>query len=174
MYDGRFEVILEDVLRHEGGYVDNPVDRGGPTNMGITIPFLADARGVSKVSIEPCDIKNLTLDQARQAYHKNLWQRANIKLLPVPVDWFIFDWAVMSGPRVPIRLLQEYVGVKKDGVLGPVTAAAVRAKVQQQPAPATTEDLSHRAIVYFIRICKRDPSQIAFLEGWFNRFESYL
>lgn len=174
MYDARFELILEDILEAEGGFVDNPVDRGGPTNMGVTLRFLADARGVAKGSIEPGEIKNLTLDQARQAYHKILWQRANIKLLPPPIDWFIFDWSVMSGPRFPAKILQQYLGVKQDCVLGPKTAKAAREIVKQRPGREATQDLSRRAMLYFIRICKKDPGQIAFLEGWFNRFSSYL
>ena len=30
------EQMIDDVIRREGGYVDHPRDRGGPTNFGIT------------------------------------------------------------------------------------------------------------------------------------------
>lgn len=29
--------LIEEVIAREGGYSDHPADRGGPTNMGITL-----------------------------------------------------------------------------------------------------------------------------------------
>ena len=44
-----YEEIIEQVLHHEGGYVNDPTDLGGETNFGITKRFYPDV-----------DIKNLT------------------------------------------------------------------------------------------------------------------
>ena len=48
-----FDHAVKEILRHEGGYVDDPVDRGGETKYGI-----------SKRSYPDLDIANLTLEQA--------------------------------------------------------------------------------------------------------------
>ena len=49
---------IDFILKWEGGYVDHPNDKGGPTNRGITIPVLkvAYARGI----VKHCDVKALT------------------------------------------------------------------------------------------------------------------
>ena len=54
-----FEEIIESVLKHEGGYVNDPHDRGGETNFGITKKFYPNV-----------DIKNLTKEQAKKIYHQ--------------------------------------------------------------------------------------------------------
>ena len=64
MYNARFLKAFEKVLRHEGGYVNDPLDLGGETKYGI-----------SKRSYPHLDIKNLTLDQAKQIYFRDFWQR---------------------------------------------------------------------------------------------------
>ena len=49
-----FNEIIEVVLQHEGGYVDDPNDLGGETKYGITKRFYPSV-----------DIKNLTEEQAK-------------------------------------------------------------------------------------------------------------
>ena len=53
-----FNEIIEKILEHEGGYVDDPLDAGGETNFGITKKFYPNV-----------DIKNLTEEQAKKIYH---------------------------------------------------------------------------------------------------------
>ena len=43
----RFDACLAEVLKQEGGYVDNPLDPGGATNLGITRKTLAAWRKIS-------------------------------------------------------------------------------------------------------------------------------
>ena len=50
-----FNEIIEKVLEHEGGYVNDPKDLGGETKYGITKRFYPDI-----------DIKNLTIEQAKE------------------------------------------------------------------------------------------------------------
>ena len=52
-----FNDIIEVVLHHEGGYVNDPDDPGGETNFGI-----------AKRSHPDVDIKNLTKDGAKEIY----------------------------------------------------------------------------------------------------------
>src|SRR5262245_28219558 len=57
--------IIDDILRREGGYVNNPADRGGPTNFGITQATLADWRGHA---VSADDVKNMSRDEAEKIY----------------------------------------------------------------------------------------------------------
>ena len=58
-----FNKIIEKVLEHEGGYVNDPKDLGGETKYGITKRFYPDV-----------DIKNLTKEQAKTIYHTDYWK----------------------------------------------------------------------------------------------------
>ena len=60
-----FDEIIEVVLEHEGGYVNDPHDAGGETNFGIAKRWYPDV-----------DIKNLTKEQAKKIYHQDYWSPA--------------------------------------------------------------------------------------------------
>lgn len=169
-YDGRFEAIVAEIIEREGGYVNHPNDRGGPTKYGITMGFYEEAFGEKPTRQT---IRNLTVDKARQAYHKVIWQRYGVGQLPTEVQKLMFEWITMSGPRTPIKFLQRRVGAKADGVLGPMTAKAVRAKLAETPWPEFKVAFVNDIVRFLIRIARRDRSQVVFLEGWFNRFCHY-
>lgn len=109
-----FETCLDRTLAHEGGYVDNPNDPGGETNMGI-----------SKRSYPNEDIRNMTRDRAAFLYRRDYWEAVRGDELPSGVDMVVFDAAVNSGPRQAIKWLQRAVGAAPDGIVGVRTMAAV-------------------------------------------------
>ena len=102
------------LIGHEGGYSNDPNDPGGETNFGI-----------SKRAYPHVDIKNLTLNEARAIYHRDYWVKALCPIFPDPLRFQLFDTAVNSGPRQAVVLLQRALGVKDDGVAGPMTMKAV-------------------------------------------------
>lgn len=169
-YDGRFEAIVAEVIKDEGGYVDHPNDKGGPTKYGITMRFYEEAFGYKPTRDT---IKNLTVNDARRAYHKVIWQKNGVHMLPSELQPVMFDWITMSGPRTPIKFLQRRVGAKPDGVMGPKTAKATRTKIQEKTYRVFHTEFVNGIVRFLIRITKRDPSQTVFLEGWFNRFCEY-
>lgn len=172
-YDARFEAIVADIIAREGGYVDHPNDRGGPTKYGITKGFLAASRDVTTREITKTTIKNLTIDQARKAYHTMIWQRAGVHRLPSELQPLMFEWITMSGPSTPTKFLQERVGSKADGILGPKTAKATRETLATIPYQQFKTEFVNDIIRFLIGIARRDNTQIVFLEGWFNRFCHY-
>jgi len=121
----RFAACLPLILAHEGGYVDHPKDPGGATNLGITLDTLSAHRG-RKVTKD--DVKALTVAEAGAIYQKNYWHAACCDQLPPGVDYMIFDLAVNSGVGRARKYLQRAAGVADDGIIGPATLAAVKAR----------------------------------------------
>lgn len=161
--------LIDRVIAREGGYVNHPADRGGPTNMGITLATLASYRA-KQVTAE--DVKALTRQEAATIYRLNYWIRpgfVNLKVAPQVAE-MVFDAAVHHGVGAATRFLQRAVGVKDDGVLGPVTRRAVGdypgRKLAARFLVERAEELG--------RIITRNPSQAAFAHGWFRRLGEFI
>lgn len=118
-----YDKCLRQVLKFEGGYVDHPRDPGGATKMGITRATLAKRRGhpVSKQ-----DVRDLTVTQAGEIYRPGYWDTVSGDWLPNGLDLVAFDGAVNSGPSRGAKWLQNGLGVKADGKIGPQSLKAAR------------------------------------------------
>ncbi|WP_278002867.1 glycosyl hydrolase 108 family protein, partial [Bacillus thuringiensis] len=84
------------VLANEGGYVNNPNDKGGETNYGITIA-VARANGYAG------PMRDLPASVARQIYVKQYVAAPGFdKIAPVsiPVAAELVDTGVNMGPQV--------------------------------------------------------------------------
>jgi lysozyme family protein len=88
------------IAKHEGGYVADDAGRG-PTNLGIN--------GKSN-GLTPAQVKNLTLDKARQIYKKNYWDKIDADNLDPRIRAMAFDTAVNMGPDVAKKLLKDSDG----------------------------------------------------------------
>lgn len=111
-----FMPFMPVLFRHEGGYANDPRDPGGETNYGI-----------SKRSYPAENIKGMTRARAEAIYKRDFWAKIGGDSLPAGVDVAVFDAAVNSGPRRAAEWLQEVVGVKRDGIIGPDTIRATKA-----------------------------------------------
>ncbi len=129
-----FETAVEFVLKYEGGLVDSPLDPGGLTNFGI-----------SQRSYPLLNIRQLTIEQAKDIYRRDFWERCNCNSLPPALGLLLFDSAVNQGPTAAIRTLQRALGVLADGALGPVTIAAAMSKPL---AESVAEFIARRALRY--------------------------
>jgi lysozyme family protein len=126
----RFAACLDEVLRQEGGYADNPVDPGGATNMGITRRTLAGWRGVSPWwSLPKTEVRALGRPEAAAVYRSLYWDRCNADALPAGLDLGLFDYAVNSGPDRAIKALQGELKVVADGFVGPLTLNALKTRI---------------------------------------------
>jgi lysozyme family protein len=149
-----FPYCLALVLKHEGGYVNDPKDPGGETNMGI-----------SKRSFPKEDIRNLTRERAAELYERHYWIPAKCTSVPAPLRPLYFDTAVNCGVATAVRLLQLSCGIEADGIFGPATMkASIRAR---------RADFAEERRQYYLRMVHRNPSLARFLGGWLNRIASY-
>jgi len=119
----RFGQAVEHVLRHEGGFVQDPRDSGGATKFGITRATLSRARG-RPASVD--DVRRLTEEEAASIYRRLFWNAVRADELPPGLDLATFDLAVNSGPARAAWMLQRALGVAADGIVGPVTLSAAR------------------------------------------------
>jgi lysozyme family protein len=117
-----FEFSLAQVLKSEGGYVNNPKDPGGETMMGVT---KAAWSTWLKRTIMPGEMAKLTVADITPFYKALYWDKAYCNQLPAGVDYMAFDAAVNMGVGQSIRLLQKSLGCVPDGVIGPNTMKAI-------------------------------------------------
>lgn len=137
-----FEAALRHVLAYEGGYSDHPNDPGGATNYGITIGVLKEWLGRE---VTARDVKAITPEVAKAIYRAKYWNAVRCDELPSGIDFIVFDCAVNQGIGRASKFLQTAAGSVVDGVIGPKTLAAVRAKNQ---ADLLVEFCARRAVSY--------------------------
>lgn len=119
-----FESSLAAVLHHEGGYVNNPKDPGGMTNLGCTKAVWEEW---VKHPVTEADMRALTPADVTPLYRAKFWDKVKGDDLPAGLDYAVFDAAINSGPGRAAKWLQEVVGVTADGAIGPGTMKAVLA-----------------------------------------------
>ena len=124
-----FDDAFTALIGNEGAYTADPKDRGNWTSGQVGVGQLNGTKyGISAASYPALDIKNLTLDQAKQIYRADFWTKFGGDLLDPALAFQVFDGAVNSGVSPSIKWLQSAAGVTADGVMGPQTQAAVAAK----------------------------------------------
>ncbi|HAP0290014.1 TPA: hypothetical protein IRP87_004202, partial [Escherichia coli] len=97
-----FSKISSVILRHEGGYVNDPNDRGGETNMGITIAtWRAYAPIDLGIEATSSTLRNMTKEQAEIIYYNHYWEpKGFCKLENTKVALMVYDWTITSGRAV--------------------------------------------------------------------------
>ena len=161
----RFTACLDEVLRQEGGYADDPADPGGATNMGVTRKTLAGWRQVSPWwKLPKSEVKDLQREEAARLYRALYWNRCRGDALPPGLDLGLFDFAVNAGPDRAIKTLQTLLGVSADGIIGPVTLAAISRRNAAGPA-ALIEALCARRLSVLLGL----SAALRFGSGWRRR-----
>lgn len=168
--------LIQDVLRREGGFVNHPADRGGPTNYGITQKTLSLYMGRAAMI---ADVEDLSPDLAAEIYRQNYFFKPAINTLPEAIQPFIFDSAVNHGPRRAIKFVQYVVNdagysprLDDDGAMGPNTRRGA------EWAQDTMGDVFQLALFeerknFYRIIVANNPSQEVFFKGWINRVKEF-
>jgi lysozyme family protein len=153
----KFDEIIEVVLEHEGGYVNDPKDPGGETNFGI-----------AKRSHPDVDIKNLTKEGAKEIYKEVYWDKNKVESLPEHLWHIYFDMCVNQGKSRAVKIIQRAVNGKGgsldvDGGLGPMTIAAIgKSRVELDRVRAYR-------VKYYADLVTKKPDLERFYFGWFKR-----
>lgn len=102
-----FEKALKFVLKWEGGYVNNPNDKGGATNKGITQNTYNGWLRSKGQNIK--DVRNITDSEVKEIYYNNYWLKAGCDKMSEKFAILAFDTAVNMG----VSRVQEFLKYAK-------------------------------------------------------------
>ena len=114
-----FLTALTLVLAVEKGFVDNPADPGGATNLGVTQVTYDKWRKLQGLPLQ--SVRLITVAEAGHIYKAEYWDPANCDELPSGVDYCVFDFDVNSSEPRAAKFLQHVLYLKPDGVVGSKT-----------------------------------------------------
>ena len=166
----KIDSIAKFILSFEGGFVNDPVDRGGATNKGVTIATWRmqgyDKDGDGDIDVD--DLKLISDADAIEVMRRCFWKRwradeiKNQNLANILVDWI---WC--SGTP-SITITQAMLGLKADGIVGKNTLEALN----RQDPQVFFNRLKARRKQFYERIVEKRPSQVRFLKGWLRRLDA--
>lgn len=151
-----FDACFEELLDWEGTELHCvPGDPGGRTRYGI-----------SQRAYPGLDLERLTREQARDIYKRDYWDKAGCPGLPPVLRGYYFDCCVHHGIRQATRLLQRALGVRADGIMGPVTRQAL---CEESDPEALLFELRLCRMTFMVDLVDARPGQVKFLKGWLRR-----
>lgn len=156
-----FEKAIDRVLAHEGGYVNDPMDRGGETNWGVT-------RNTATAAGYKGSMRDMTRDQAKAIYKRLYWDTIKADQMPFVIAYQVFDAAVNHGVSAASKMIQRAVGVADDGVIGTNTLRAINSRSAQN----LVLEFNGERIRFYTAIAK--PQFDRFGKGWMNRVAQNL
>lgn len=164
-----YKTAIQQTLKWEGGYVNDPTDRGGMTYAGITRVNHPHWSGWSTIDRHQPLAKGEKIpsleDEVIAFYKANYWDKIRLdEVCNDKVAGFVFDTYTNSGKK-GIKVLQEAIGAVPDGIVGDKTIHLLN---------QTSLEILKKARLQFVKnIVKNDPSQSKFFKGWVNRISSF-
>lgn len=169
------DLIIEGRLVAEAGYVNNPADRGGPTNYGVTAVTLGRARKYPRPATA-AQVRALSRTEAGDILRRMYVADPGFLALtdrPLLMTALV-DASVNHGPGMATKLLQRAIGTADDGVYGPKTNGAVHAIPERR---ATLLYFGARLrffgdiTTHNLRDADKDgvPDNTEFINGWIIR-----
>lgn len=181
--DPLFSAALAIVLRHEGGFVNDPDDPGGATKFGISLRWLKEAGELDLDGdglpdgdidldghIDLNDIVGLTQENGAWFYKAHWWDYHRYGDFPLQVSTKLLDLAVNMGARQAHRCAQRAARacgapLADDGVLGPLSRAALIETDAKQLRVAMRSE----AAGFYRGLAAARPASAKYLNGWLNR-----
>lgn len=157
------------ILKWEGGFVNDPADLGGATNMGVTIGTWRQV-GYDKTGDGVIDVEDLKLLTSQEVVNKVLkphyWDRWKADhIYSQSVAEILVDWVWASGRHGIVRS-QRLLGVSDDGVVGPKTLEAINSYPDQR---RLFEIIREDRLRFIDEIVRARPLNKRFETGWKRR-----
>lgn len=169
--------MINEVIRIEGGYVDDPSDSGGETNYGITV---AVARAYGFMG----HMKDLPIETAFQIYVEKYWDSLKgdeIVLISELIAEELIDTGINMGISRAGKFLQRalnvlnnraiyYSDITVDGQIGSVTVYALRAYMHKRDNDDETlaKVLNCLQGAKYVSLAEKREKDEKFISGWFR------
>lgn len=165
------QAALDFIIKHEGGYVNDPDDSGGATNFGIIQSTYDDYRAAWGLGIR--SVKLIERSEVERIY-ESYWRACGADYIDnfcnnYPLALLVFDCAVNCGIGRTKKMLQECLGLTPDGVIGPKTKEALF-----KSGPNLITYFAAVRLDYYLDIVLRKSSQLKFLPSWIRRVQHCL
>lgn len=175
-----FDSAIKVVLRHEGGYVDNPADSGGATNYGISLRFLQTVPELGDINhdgkVDKQDIRSMKWEDAKFIYQVQWWDLYSYKrIVDQTIATKVLDFSINMGAKQAHKLVQRAVNrvsnykLVDDGVLGKLSFDAINSFTTVEAQQKLITAISDEAWDYYQAIIRKNPSYSVFRNGWRNR-----
>lgn len=157
------------ILKWEGGFVNDPDDLGGATNMGVTLATYMQYCRKKGYPVPTVDrLKRMSEREWAEILKTMYWDRWKAdQIINQSVANILVDWVWASGIH-GIKRPQKILGVDVDGIVGVQTIAAVNARDGKDLFYAIKSD----RVNFIDEICKARPANEKFRRGWLNRINS--
>jgi lysozyme family protein len=131
-----FDLVFEELMKHEGGYQNRVSDNGnwtgGKRGVGqqVGTKYGVSAGTMSNYLGRPAtvaDMQGITKEFARPIFQQRYWNPVNADNLPLGLDYAMSDWSYHAGPDRAIRTLQNTLGTRTTGTLSMADYNAITA-----------------------------------------------
>lgn len=172
------ERMIDKIIEREGGYVDHPSDKGGPTRYGIT-------EAVARANGWAGSVREIPLPLARSIYRKRYWTGPGfdkVALVSERIAEELMDTGVNMGQSTAATWFQrwltafnrqgvDYPDLVADGVIGPMTIAALRSFLAKRGQKG--EGVLHAALNCsqghrYLELAEGREKNEDFLYGWLS------
>ena len=178
-FSAAFTKAFELTVGHEGGYSNNPHDKGGPTKFGIT-------ERVARENGYKGDMKDLPIELAQQVYRAFYWnplQLDTVAAWDTAVAEKLFDTAVNMGVGIVARFFQSalnalnvdargnplYPDVALDGAIGGKVLACLNLLARPIDKAVMLKMLETQQGEKYLQIVQANASQKVFIRGWYDK-----
>ena len=168
-----FKKAFDHILRVEGGFVDNPRDPGGRTNLGITQRTFS--QWLKDSGLPDADVAEIQREEAYSIYRDLYWKEGQCHRLPWPLGLYHFDGYVNLLPRDAGRVLQRALKVfdpalAVDGSVGPITIRiANKLDLSLKDDQGVLAEYLWERIRLYLRKVKANEKKLEFLPSWMWR-----
>lgn len=175
--------IFKNIIKAEGGFVDNPSDKGGPTKYGITLDTLSAWR---QKACSRADVFNLDENEALAIYTERYFNAPGFALVNQvsgSIAYELTDTGVNMGVSVSGAFLQrllnvlnnsgkDYPDISVDGHVGPGTIATLRQFLAKRGFDAgqavILKGLNCLQGARYVELCEKREANETFVYGWLS------
>ena len=162
--------LIPFILKWEGGFANDPTDRGGATNKGVTIASYeayCKKKGLPRPSV--ADLKHISDAHWRDIIKTMFWDKWRADdIHSQKIANILVDWVWMSGYGT-IKKIQSLFGLTADGIVGNKTLSYINSNNQEE----VFNKIWNRRKSFYESLVKNNPSQKVFLKGWMNRLNTF-